>query len=623
MARLQPGSLIRRSFSACFASFRTEVRVDNGSLPLSLNATSSSCLERSTFLVQSSMSIWQQVSGGSIPTSSSIHRISNPTLSSNFRGDDDPQRFAPNTTMPCCDSAAWSRRSFALGCGFRAHSTLQTTSRSIFVNNDASQVLMQETFNGKREESEQPWEGVFFRSFSSGHEKQQPQHTTTKLDGGRKYSVVQINSDGSWQSRCLNSTELGIHPRDIDLLANVNPFIPQRSIVSVRNEKILVRMENVKALVCKDYVLLFEARRPRARKEKASLGAAPSISNHPEKAMHRAREMFAEYMTEQAQEPFGHPLDAMPFHLRMMECILDETSNFFYQKAERLKVIVERMLEELTDDVNLGGLQRLLPLKRALTEVEHDVRDTHIAMEQVLDSDDMLESLCLNNNEYAWPLVNEFNTKRDKERNPNLPTLRQAAADMILTYQRQIGDVGGALEELRKDLNAAQEIWELGLDTKRNRIIRLDLLFSMGTLSFSIAALIATFFGMNLTSGFEEHPQLFWWVVAGSMAMSLSVGATLSFIINVWPRFDNNRRARDVTGLRDLLGHLDDIDDIFQAVGQEAAGRTITLSEFKAIIHAHPSAKYMHQRELDFMFRMFDKNRDGFLEVCFKPLPPL
>ncbi len=208
MARLQLGSLIRRSFSACFASFRTEVRVDNASLLLSLNASSSSCLERGTFLVQSSMSIWQQVSGGSIPTSSSIHRISNPSLSSNFRGDDDPQGFAPNTTMPCCDSAAWSRRSFALGCGFRAHSTLQTTSRSIFVNNDAGQVLMQEAFNGKREESEQPLKGVFFRSFSSDHEKQQPQHTTTKLDGGRRYSIVQINSDGSWQSRCLNSTEL-------------------------------------------------------------------------------------------------------------------------------------------------------------------------------------------------------------------------------------------------------------------------------------------------------------------------------------------------------------------------------------------------------------------------------
>lgn len=28
-------------------------------------------------------------------------------------------------------------------------------------------------------------------------------------------------------------------------------------------------------------------------------------------------------------------------------------------------------------------LQRLLPLKRALTEVEHDVKDTHHAMEEV------------------------------------------------------------------------------------------------------------------------------------------------------------------------------------------------------------------------------------------------
>jgi hypothetical protein len=52
---------------------------------------------------------------------------------------------------------------------------------------------------------------------------------------------------------------------------------------------------------------------------------------------------------------------------------------------------------------------------------------------------------------------------------------------------------------------------------------------------------------------------------------------------------------QDVEGLRDLLGHLDDIDDIFQAVGREVVGRTITLSEFKAIVHAHPSAKYMHQ----------------------------
>lgn len=56
---------------------------------------------------------------------------------------------------------------------------------------------------------------------------------------------------------------------------------------------------------------------------------------------------------------------------------------------------MERILEELTSDVNMGGLQRLLPLKRALTEVEHDIHDAHNAMEQVLNSDENLQALCL------------------------------------------------------------------------------------------------------------------------------------------------------------------------------------------------------------------------------------
>jgi hypothetical protein len=51
--------------------------------------------------------------------------------------------------------------------------------------------------------------------------------------------------------------------------------------------------------------------------------------------MSRARELFAVYMSQQAREPIDHPLDAMPFHLRMLECMLDDTSSFFYQKAER------------------------------------------------------------------------------------------------------------------------------------------------------------------------------------------------------------------------------------------------------------------------------------------------
>jgi hypothetical protein len=91
-------------------------------------------------------------------------------------------------------------------------------------------------------------------------------------------------------------------------------------------------------------------------------------------------------------------------------------------------------------------LQRLLPLKRALTEVEHDVQDTHVAMDQVpfsytwafqitvscfqivrnlrsfwehwwwwvqvLSSDDLLQALCLENDELATPVA-ENSTHRE------------------------------------------------------------------------------------------------------------------------------------------------------------------------------------------------------------------
>ncbi|CAM6041927.1 unnamed protein product [Sphagnum compactum] len=436
------------------------------------------------------------------------------------------------------------------------------------------------------------------------------------MDGAPKYSVVRINSDGSWLSLSLTSAQLGIHPRDIDVLAGGKSFVPQRATIAVRNNKVVLRMENVRALVCQDFVLLFEARKPRISKRGVFGGGTSSLGKAPEEVMKKAREMFAASMAHQAMEPPGHVFDSMPFHLKMIECLLKETSNFFHQRVERLKVVVERMLEELTKDVNMGGLQRLLPLKRALTEVEHDVQDTHVAMDQVLSSDDLLQALCLENDELASPVA-ENSTHRETGEGGGSPNsnLRQATADMLLTYQREVDDSGGALEELRKHMEAAQEIWELGLDTTRNRIIQANLMMSMATLSMSLAAVVASFFGMNLPSGYEQHPSLFWWVVGGVTATSLSLSAGLLFICRVWPRIADQRRAQDLAGLNDLLHHFDDIDDIFQVVMDEARGKAVTQAEFQRIVKMHPSARFIRERELSLMFRLFDLNHNQVLEV--------
>jgi len=120
---------------------------------------------------------------------------------------------------------------------------------------------------------------------------------------------------------------------------------------------------------------------------------------------------------------------------------------------------------------------------------------------------------------------------------------------------------------------------------------------------------------MNLPSGYEQHPSLFWWVVGGVTATSLSLSAGLLFICRVWPRIADQRRAQDLAGLNDLLHHFDDIDDIFQVVMDEARGKAVTQAEFQRIVKMHPSAHFIRERELRLMFQLFDLNHNQVLEV--------
>lgn len=422
-----------------------------------------------------------------------------------------------------------------------------------------------------------------------------------------KYSVIRINDNGTWEPLILNTSELGVHAKDLDLLAG-NFFIPKRSAIAVRNNQILVRMENVRALICKNHCLLFDAHRPRKGSWKSKQIPEPS-----QQEVYVAREAFASLMADHAKQLMQNNQGHLPFHLRMIECLLDETCSFFHQKVERLKLVAERILEELTNDVSTGGLQRLLPLKRALTEVEHDVRDTHEAMDQILGSDDTLDALCLRDGQ---PYSAEGETQKmclKKEQQAN--KLRQAAADMIVSYQREIDDAGGALEEMRKGMDSAQEVWELGLDTTRNRIITMNLYISIATVTMSLATVPASYFGMNLLSGIEGHPHMFYWVVGTTSTLALTCFIGLVFALRVVPTFKDKRRAQDLAALRDLLQHMDAIDDIFQSVAGKGEGCRMTRDQFERILKAHSTTQFIRKRELDLIFRMFDGNQNRMLET--------
>lgn len=428
--------------------------------------------------------------------------------------------------------------------------------------------------------------------------------SNVSMEGGSQYSVIRIDDSGNYQPMLLNITELGIHPRDMDLLVG-NFFIPKRSTIALRREKVLIRMENVRALVFKNYCFLFDIH-PRKGLHKSQL-LSPKICVSRQEALQKEREAFALSMVEYAKRNTSTLHESIPFHLRMIECMLEETCNFFHQKVERLKIVVEKVLEDLTNDVNMGGLQRLLPLKRVLTEVEHDISDTHEAIEQVLESDDALTALLLEDSENP---TTSSGTGSQPEQDQGRDKLRRAAADIILTYQRQVDDAGGVVEELRKGIDSAQEVWELTLDTTRNQIIRMNLFISMATLSFSLATVPASFFGMNLISGLEASPNAFYIILGATSASSVFVGLGLVFMFR---KFLEGHRAQDLAALQDLLRHIDDIDEIFQAL--KSKGSAVSEEELKKLLRSHPSTESMQEREIDLMIRIFDNHRNSQLET--------
>ena len=64
-------------------------------------------------------------------------------------------------------------------------------------------------------------------------------------------------------------------------------------------------------------------------------------------------------------------------------------------RHRRLTLLAEGMEEDMhrTLKTNGGDLQRLLPIQRALTEIQHDVKEAREAVESVVDSDAALNAV--------------------------------------------------------------------------------------------------------------------------------------------------------------------------------------------------------------------------------------
>ncbi|XP_038627009.1 magnesium transporter MRS2 homolog, mitochondrial [Tachyglossus aculeatus] len=274
--------------------------------------------------------------------------------------------------------------------------------------------------------------------------------------------------------------ELGLQARDLRFQHLMS--------IAARNNKIIMRMESLKAVITPEYLLLLDHR-------------------HVQPEPWLFRDLPAQLALE------GQLLTAsLPFEFRATEALLQYRVGALRGKLSALQPLILETLEALVDpkhsSVDRSKLHVLLQNGKSLSELETDIKVFKESILDILDEEELMEELCL--------------TKRT---DPAAAAGSRGGIDhaeemelLLDNYYRLAEDLANQARELRVLIDDSESVIFINLDSHRNVMMRLNLQLTMGTFSLSLFGLIGVAFGMNLESSLEEDHRVFW-LVTGIMFM--------------------------------------------------------------------------------------------------------
>ena len=105
----------------------------------------------------------------------------------------------------------------------------------------------------------------------------------------------------------------------------------------------------------------------------------------------------------------------------------------------------------------------------------------------------------------------------------------QEAENLLEAYFIIVDNTYDKLTTMSENIDDTEDYVNIALDTLRNKLIQIDLVFTTGTFGVAVAALIASIFGMNIKNGIEGSEPLFI-----SVTVILCLGVIIFFIILIW-----------------------------------------------------------------------------------------
>ncbi|WFD01296.1 Inner membrane magnesium transporter MRS2 [Malassezia yamatoensis] len=204
----------------------------------------------------------------------------------------------------------------------------------------------------------------------------------------------------------------------------------------------------------------------------------------------------------------------LPYEFRALESIFASVLDALRSELSWLRLVVDDVLEMLEEDIDREKLRMLLQITRKLHGFLSRARSIKQAIAEVLDNDEDMALMYLTAAKDGHPM-----TEQSKMEELEL---------LLESFEKQIEEVVAEVDGMYANANNTQEIAELMLDSSRNRLLTMELRIGIVALGFTIATFIAGLFGMNLISGFEDHPYAFYvaTAVAAVVALVVSVNGT-------------------------------------------------------------------------------------------------
>jgi hypothetical protein len=246
-------------------------------------------------------------------------------------------------------------------------------------------------------------------------------------------------------------------------------------------------------------------------------------------------------------------------------------------------------------------VHQLAPLKDALQSFEIQVRQSLECLENLLNRDDEMLGLLLTEHYIARTTGEAVDFSRHEH------------VELLLgVYARQISTIHSEIQYVLQRLQSKQEFVALALSSHRNRMVQMNLHLGIAGLSLGFSTAVAGFFGMNLVSSFESSATAWTMVVMGSSLGSLFLSMiSINHLSGEKMRRRAKQRLDEMETLTSALSDMCALDHTLKSSVEQ--GEAVSKEQFRAILNESRQSREATTREVDLLFDVFDRIKDGTL----------